>query len=222
MKYVHPEIGKVFDTEVNSVNTIVIENQRLFYVLCNDIFIQTQGMDGKSVFSIGDKPVDAAKNVEFLNQFVPFEINRKNLLTKLVAVSEKISVSEDYYEETMSLLANIENYVIKIEEALTGDITCSKLSIGSILKALGMEFNNDYESLGEKVIDYMQLVRAYDREKLFILVNFRDYLDDGEMENFIETVFRHEFHVIMIESKEHRLLEKEHRYLIDQDLCEIS
>ena len=34
--------------------------------------------------------------------------------------------------------------------------------------------DNSYESLGEKLLDYFELVEVYERKKLFILVEFKE------------------------------------------------
>ncbi len=222
MKLAYPEIQKVFDTEEELVNSIVIENQELFLELCSDLYMQTQGFDGKAVLSSNDKPIEIAKNLEFLNQFVPFEINRKNLITKLNSAAEKIAVSPEFYEATMAELSGIERYLFDLINELSGNIECAKLSVSAIIKAAGLQFAEDYDSLCEKVIDYMELVRSYDKNRLFVLVNFRSYVKDSECDAFLDTVHRQQFNVIMIENTEHTLLKNEARYIIDKDLCEIT
>lgn len=222
MKLVYPGINKVFDTSDDKVNSLIIENRQLFYGLSADIYSQIQGLDGKTVCSVNDKTVNFSKNVELINQFVPFDINRKNLITKLLARAEEYAVSGECYEKTMMQMTNLENYIIELIDSLEGNISYNKLSVGSILKAIGLEFRDDYDSLGEKIVDYMQLIREYDKDKLFIIVNIRDYIDDSEMEYMLDTVLRHQFNVLFVESSEHKLLSLERRYLVDEDLCEIS
>ena len=222
MKLAYPEIQKVFDTEEQCINSVVIENQQLFLEFCSDLYMQTQGFEGKTVLSANDKPMEIAKNLELLNQFVPFEINRKNLITKLNSAAEKIAVSPEFYEATMSELSGVERYLFELINELSGNVECAKLSISAIIKAAGLQFEDNYDSLCEKVIDYMELVRAYDKSKLFVLVNFRSYAPDSECELFLDTVHRQQFDVIMLENTEHPLLKNETRYIIDKDLCEIT
>lgn len=84
-----------------------------------------------------------------------------------------------------------------------------------------MEFEDDYKSIGEKVIDYMELVREYDRNKLFILVNIRSFIDDMEFEKLLDTILRKQLDVIIFENCEKAICVNEHRFIVDNDLCEI-
>lgn len=82
--------------------------------------------------------------------------------------------------------------------------------------------HGSHDSLGEKIIDLMELITEFDREKFYVIINLRSYLSDEETERFMDTVIRHRFSVLMIESNEHLLLPQESRFLVDKDLCEIS
>ena len=222
MKIVFPFISTVFDTETDGVNTIIIEKQALLSELCMDIYGQLQGMDGKTVISANDKPIDISKNVELLIQFIPFEINKKGLLSKLAARVEKIANEPDYYEETVIEMAGLEKYLWSLTENLQGNIYFSKIAIGNIIRSVGMEFDDNYVSLGEKIIDYMELVREYDKDKLFIMVNLRSFIDDDEAEALYDTILRKQFHVIIIENCEHMHIKRELCYIVDKDYCEIQ
>lgn len=222
MKFVYPEIQRVFDTDNEEINCLVIENQSLFYRLCLDIYKQIDGNDGEATVSIKDIPVDMSKNVEFLVNFTPFTINKKTLLTKLNAVAEKIAISPEFYEETMTEMSQLEKYLINLTNELCGNVIYQKFSTSSIIKAVGLQFEEEYDSLCEKIIDYMDLVRQYDRDKLFIFINLRSYISDDDCRLFFDTVKRKMHNILMIDNSEHLLIDGEKRYIIDKDLCEIS
>ena len=104
---------------------------------------------------------------------------------------------------------------------MAGDIEFDQLSPGMMVKAASPRFSEDYASLGEKILDYMELVYEYLGEKMFFTVNLRSYLADEETDLFMEGLLQHGYHCIMIESFERKQLTREKRYLIDLDLCEI-
>lgn len=81
--------------------------------------------------------------------------------------------------------------------------------------------NNEYETLSEKIIDYMLNVRQFEGEKLFILVNYRNYVVKSEAEAFIKTIIGHKIKLLLIEGSEREKLRNENRIIIDTDLCEI-
>ena len=221
MKLVYPGINCVFDTDCDRVNCIVIENQSLFCSLLEDVDAQLNGFDGRLVISEGNKPLNVSKYFEVITQFIPFEMSRKSLVNKITAELEKKAVSSDFYAETAEIISRLENHLINLAFDFSCDINYNKLEIGSIIKASGIEINSNYDNLGEKIIDYMELVTEFDRRKLFFTVNLRSYLSDADTEEFMKTVVGHGFNVIMLESSEHPRLDSETRYIIDSDLCEI-
>ena len=67
----------------------------------------------------------------------------------------------------------------------------------------------------------MELVTEFERKKLFVLYNLRSLISDKEAELFLDTVLRHGYNVIMLDSSEHTRLPHEQRYIVDRSLCEI-
>ena len=222
MKYVYPEIGKVFETGSDFVNTLVIENQGLFCRIIEDFQNQINGFEGKGVLSTDDKIMPMNKNLEVFSQFVPFEINRKNLISKICSAIEAKAINEEFCFKTSELMTEIESFLMERSFDFDCNLSFERLNFASLVKASGLEIADDYDSLGEKIIDLMELITEFDREKFYVIINLRSYLSDEETERFMDTVIRHRFSVLMIESNEHLLLPRESRFLVDKDLCEIS
>lgn len=221
MKLAHPQISSVFDFTENNINTVVIENSRFFRELVEDLTGQTSGASGKSVLSVDGRIIDFSKNAEIISQFVPFDINQKSLLSKIYTAIEKEAVNENYYLRTQELLQNMENYILDLAFVLPCDVYCSKLNIGNIIKSLGLLLQKENYSLIENLLDYMDLTCQLDREKLFVFINLRSYLDDEEMECFFKTAKKHDFKIFLVDNCEKRKLNFEKRLVIDEDLCEI-
>lgn len=221
MKLVLPEIDHVFEDDQGYVNEILIENQGLFYRILFDIYEQSQGLDGKSVLSENDKQLPISKYLEVLDRFIPFELSKKSLISKLSAELEKKAIEPENYQTTMEMLSGIEKYLSDLSFGFDCDINFNTITIASLIKAAGISFSEDYDSLAEKVIDYMELVNEFDKHKLFILVNIRSYINDFELERFVETIISHSYSVIFLENKENVEVQGIRRYIIDKDLCEI-
>lgn len=219
MKIVLPRIDHVFDFDEGCCMTIVIENQDLFTEVIRDISEQMQGLDGCAVLSKENRPVPFDKYAELISQFIPFEINQRNLISKVNSCMQQLAVKEDNYMATGELLAEWERFLINLSMNLTGNFVFSKITAESLIKAAGIEFENEYDSLGEELIDYMELVRTYDRDKLFIFVNLRSYLTDEETEIFVKDVIARGMQILLIECMERSRLDCEFRYIVDRDLC---
>ena len=66
----------------------------------------------------------------------------------------------------------------------------------------------------------MELVREFDRDKLFVLLNLRSFFADEHVEKFLETVSVHGYKVLLLDSVSRKKLAHENRITIDNDLCE--
>lgn len=220
MKFVYSDMGHILQFEGGYVNELVIENKKLFFEVVNNISLQADGMLGKCVLSIADKPVEFSKYADVTVQFAPFELNRKNLLTKLCAAIEKNAMLAEYYATTSELLSTVERYVLQLSEDLPFDVNCKKLTIGAIIKAISPEIEESEKSTLERIFAYMELVRELDRDRLFIMVNMRTYFTDEEMQVFCESASLHGFRVLLIEGVAHPKINYTKRYTVDEDLCE--
>lgn len=220
MMLAHPEISSLFDFEIPYVNTLVIENRQFYRTLLVDLVTQLGGDPGRLVLSEKNTPIPIAKNAELLTEFVPFQMNRKTLLSRLTAALERASMEDEHYLRTQELLQMTEQYILELSEDLACDVCCTKLNMGAILKAAGLEAFSLNERPLEALVDYMSLMRDLDGDKLFVLINFRSFFDDLETGCFINTVIDHGLRVLMIEGTAYLPVKGEKRVTIDRDLCE--
>ena len=200
---------------------LIIENQRLFVDVIDDIVHQIEGNDGQSTLSNKDKPLPLSKYAEVISTYVPFDINQKSLLAKLSNRLCSLAIDEDYYEKAILLVNSVNKFLYDLSNTCEGSIEFSKCNIESIIKATSPCFNNDYASIEETLIDYFELVYCYDRNKVFFLVNLRSFLSDSQCTKFIDTVTRKGYQCIIIESLERSTIVGLDRLIIDKDLCEI-
>ena len=189
--------------------------------MLSDIEAQIQGNEGKAVLSDNDKVLSIEKNLEYFVDYVSFSINQKTLINKVNSKLIEIALDEENYIKSKEIISDIENYLTRIGLGLTGDIGFNKLSIENLVKSSGTEFSEEYDSLSEKLLDYFELVREYDKDKLFVLVNLRSYISAEELNRFVHEIMVRGFKALLIDSKDHPLLEREKRVLIDESLCEI-
>lgn len=221
MKIILPQIDYVFDCCGDRCSSIIIENQNAFYNIVADICNQIAGEEGQSVLSEDNKTLSIAKYGELISQFVPFDINQKNLLTKITTQMQHIAVDESHYMRTNELMGMLERYFMELSVEMVGNLDFQKVTADAMIKASGVHIDDIYDNLGEKLLDYFELVQEYDERKLFVLVNVRSYISDAEMKLFLESVLAREVQILMLEGSEHSLLEKEKRHIVDADMCVI-
>lgn len=223
MKFVHREIDRIFAWDKPLIQTLVVENQSFFRKVLKDVFMSFDGYTTPAVLSVNNKPVQITKHAEVITDFINFTLNQKTLINRICSALEQTAISPENYLETQKLLSHIENKVNKWAFEFPCDIIASRISTSNLLKAIGIEINEDYHGESgdaEKLIDYMELVREFDRDKLFITVNMRNYFSDPVICKFMKTVLSHEYKILMIEANSYPILDFESRTTIDYDLCE--
>lgn len=220
MKLIYKDMEHVLCFDGGYVNELVVENKKMFFDMVSNISMQADGARGDWILSISDKPVEFGRYADVTVQFAPFQINRKSLLTKLYAALEQKAMLAENYHETGELLGKIERYVFQLAEDFPFEINCTKLTIGTIIKAISPEIEENEKDALEKVFSYMELVRELDKDRLFIMINMRTYFSDEEMERFVESVCLHDFKLLLLESSSLSALQNAKRYTIDLDLCE--
>lgn len=221
MKLVMKGIETIVDCSQNQICTVVIENQKLFYEVVEDIGRQIQGLEGESVLSENNQILKMDKYAEQLMQFVPFDLNKKSLISRITSYMQKIAADEIHYEKTSEFLAEWEKYCMDLEFELPVSIEFTKINMDVLLKSSGIMISDDYVSLAEKILDYIQLIEYFECKKMFILVNMRSFVENEEMQKFIDAALTREYQIILLDNKEYPLLKSEKRCVIDADLCEI-
>lgn len=219
MKLFIPQIDCLLELGKEKCQSLVIENQAVWCSILNDMAEQLRGNEGKIVLSCNDKIIPLSKNVELISQFIPFDMNQKGLLTKIMNEMQKIAVSEQHFAQTTTALSSWEKYLLELTADIVGNIGFSKINLESLIKSAGIEVENVYDNLGEKILDYFELVSVYDGKKLFVLVNLRSYLSEYEMKEFLKNVIVHQYEILLVDSIEHPILDLEKRYIVDADQC---
>ena len=221
MKFCNPKLETVIEINGSEISTIVIENRNFFFEILQDIYAQINGEPGSCVVSENDRPLSFSKCVDLTDSFLSFTLNRKTLQTKIVAALERLAVNSENYMQTAELLSEIEAFINELAAELDCAVECGKINAGALLKMAGLTIREDYDNFLERVFDYMELTREFDRDKLFIFVNMRAYFKEDELQAFFETVLSHEFKILLIDSVALSKLKYERRLIIDEDLCEI-
>lgn len=220
MKLAHPQLDHVLPIGGDCVTTLVIEQPQFFRAILQDIDEQISGVKGRTVLSRDEKILPFDHHAELIDSFLHFQLGRKPLLTKLTNRLEALATEEENYLHTAQLTAELENYIMELSMDLPCGIYCSKMNFSGILRAVGVDIVDDHESDLERLLDYMELTRELERERLFILVNLRSYYSDAEVEAFFASVLAHELLILPVDSVSRARLKNERRVTVDDDLCE--
>ncbi len=220
MMLAHPQMDTLFDFSGDGINTLVIEAPSFFRQFLQDISLQVSGLEGKAVLSQNNMPITFSKFAEVLDSFLSFEISKKSLVSKLQARLEAEALNERNYVRTMQLLGEVEQFIQELSFELPCTVACDKISIGGVIRSAGIEILDDYGDDLEHILDYMELTRELERDKLFVLVNLRSFYRDEEIAPFFRSILDHSLSVLLVDSVSKALLPLEKRVTVDADLCE--
>ncbi len=118
-------------------------------------------------------------------------------------------------------MRQLEIFVGDLASEFSCDIVFGRSGFSNILKAMKLEIEDDADTPLERFLNYMELVREFDTEKLFVFVNLRSYFCPGEIEAFSCSAIEHGFSLLLVDNHEYSLIDNEKRLVIDEDLCEI-
>lgn len=221
MKLVYTSLQSEIEIENGRFNSIIVENQNYYYQLVRDLKLQMNGKEGGWTLSNNDKPLVISKNIELFIDYFDINCNHKTIITKVINALEKTASDNEYIDDTLQLLADVERYIYNLSEDYEIMIDCDKVTISQLLKAIGITVHIDSEELTEVLYTYMQIFRQFVDDRLFVFINMRSYVSDIQFDEFIKTIINHGYQAIFLENKEYPTLENERRLIIDEDLCEI-
>ena len=77
------------------------------------------------------------------------------MINKVINRMQKLAMDEEHYYQTNELITLLESYLLDLSVELTGNIEFSKITWENTIKAVGVEFADNYDSFAEKILDYM-------------------------------------------------------------------
>lgn len=218
--FTYPPVDLIADIPENKVLTIIAENPKLMYELAEDIYNQINGNSGSVVFSENYVPIKPQKAVDLITQFVPFTVNRKDILNKIYTKVNQTSINEKFYKDTQEILSHIELYLYNITEELNVETNFVRPNeITGILKAFDLKIVENEQSLVDKILEYIIACRDYRGCNWFITVGLRNYITSEEAELLFQSVLLNDVTLVCIEGSSQNKVKNETRIIIDNDLC---
>lgn len=208
------------DFSGTKVQTLVIEAPGFLRAFLQDLYDQIDGMEGELLLSEQDKQLSIGTWVEVIDNFLNLDMNKKHLLNKIIGEMERLSGTDTFFLKTSELLQRLEVYISELAFSFDCDIICGHCTVGGLLKGMGVTVRDEYEDPLERLIDYMELVREFERDKLFVYVNLRSFFSDAQIERFLYTALDHGYRILLIDAQSHEKLQLENRITVDNDLCE--
>lgn len=220
MKIVFPILSEPILLSDEYASTIVFENQKFLFRFVTELYLQLNKQDGSIILSENEERMDVTKSVEFISQFVPFDCNKKSLITKLQQ-KLKDATNESMYIETSELMSSIQQFLYRLTDLFDINIVVDDIDAGILIKAINARFSSEYETLSDALYDYCANVVNLEGNKLFIFLNLRCLISDEEFALFTKTLTDHKMFSLFLENTDRRTVGFEKKTVIDNDMCVI-
>ena len=222
MKLIYPEYLLSICLEENKVYVVSAEHPEVYSAILRDVWNQVQGGSGGFVLSENEKIMNIAKEVECV--FNPFlvECNEKRIINKLYQ-ELKEEIDDFFPRESAELNQFIVNFLDKVANrspyALEYDLD---IDIAGLLKLYDVKIESVYETLIERIIEYIKVMNQICNVGIFVFVDLKHYLSEADLMQMYEFAFYEKIILIIIEPIHTPCLPGEKCWTIDKDLCIIE
>ena len=200
---------------------MIIENPKFLHRFLSDMKNALEGNESGFVFSKQDRVVTASKMVDMVTDFIYLQLGKRTIMNKVISNLEQTALSGRFYQETQELLGAIENFVMDLTLDVPCDLVIEKQTIQGLLKGIGLSILDKYDSLEERILAYMDLVREYEKKELFVFYNLRGLIPYDTLNLMVNTALEREHCILLVDCAEYPSLTREDRLIVDKDLCEI-
>lgn len=221
MKIAYEKLTTVLEYPEVGFLSLVIEEPRFYYEILEEFRNYLEGTDTGIVISENDKPWSSPQRATMVMDYLSLNLSSKTVITKVIRELQSTAEDETFYPETHALLAQLEELIYRYSQQNNYELGFEKLNMPSLLKSIGIYIEDDSETLEERLLAYMDLMREVEGKELFIFVNLRSFVLSDRLESMIETALQREHRILLIDGLEYPRLAKERRLIIDRDLCEI-
>lgn len=219
MKLANSKFFETLEFECGS-QTLVVENVELLRTIILQLKFQINNKIGDFILSDNDEILDISKNILLITDVFEISGLSKQLKNKLQQYVESSYDNDDLYQDVYQKLIEFGNNLTNSSPyPLCFNQEISKFDI---IKLLDIQFEHNYSSLLEEVIDYIDIFSQIIKTKLFVFVSLRSFLTDEEFNNFMKIMDYKGIRILLIErylSLDNGINNNVH--IIDKDLCVI-
>ena len=221
MRFSHTELnGELEWTDVQHINELVIESPVFLRSVLRDL--STDEAIGVR-FTDKGKSIDVAKSIDVICNPLDLHFNNRRAMATLLKLLVKASLSDELYMETNAFKSRVIKYLDQVvdSENFVFEVAADDFAIDNIAKAVNLHIVDDEDDFVDLLTDYMSMMAELAGVKLFVFLNLRTMLTDGELARLIGNINNHQLDIFLIEGHQFGMVEGCGRIIVDVDLCEI-
>ncbi len=212
------------DFNYNNVYTLEIIDKQLFNNLLLDFRKLSNNEKPNDYFYLCEKNevIDHKDRFLLITDFYNFNTNDRKYLNYLNKyITDKINKDE----EVMFNLNNLYFKIIDIIFPYFNDIPLYleynlEVDIKEIVKLLNLSILDDKESNIDRILLVLDILSTFFNKQIIIFNNFKVYFTENELLKIYEYIHVLDLKVILLENYSSKLLDKEHKLLVNEDFIE--
>lgn len=222
MKLVYHQLNQPIVLSENKVNVVVIENPLFYRNFILDLQDCLLGKNEKFVLSDNDRELNLGKSLYVIFSVFNIEINSHKIISQLYESLDNIAHTDEFIYDTNSFEADLATYAVKLLQKSDLPLTFNEnIDLVSIFKALNIRFDEEGNSIVDKLAAFIELAKAFLKIKILCFINAKSFLTAEELKLLYKAAEYHKMQLLFIENKEYDRFSCEKYIIIDLDLCEI-
>lgn len=222
MKLAYRNIKYHIELKENIVNVIILENQRIYSKLVQELLSQCNGEEGKFVLSEDNKELKISKNMYLISDVFNIDFNQRKIINNIYANLENIAIDEKYYIKTNKIKSDIIKYIDDLIMEVDYSLAYKEdIEIKELFKLSNIKIEIYDKNLLEKIVDYIEILQKICNIKCIVFINLKTFLTPKELEQLYLHCNYNKMHIILLENIKKSKLKFEKIFILDKDLCEI-
>ncbi|NLY09587.1 MAG: type II-A CRISPR-associated protein Csn2 [Tissierellia bacterium] len=213
-----------FEIDLEGINTIVVENPKLFRTILNDLNAQTSGWEGGFSLYEDLKEKSIKKEIILIQSPYIASINERKIIGKLHE-----EIKNDILSGEFEKFRQLESEILKFADEMTFNNSIeleigNSIEIVDLLKIAGVKFREEIGNVDiiDKMAQYAIIMQQFINPTAQSYTNIKGMFMEDEWEDFIKELRINRVNLLLFENH-HTYGEKEGEkiYTIDMDYCEI-
>lgn len=218
MKLVNSKYNLSIEFNENESYSLVVENKEYMQDIVENLIRQVKGENGDFILS-ENKEMNISKNIYFIVEPFTIEFNDRKIMSKLY---EKLLLITNDYPEAYNI---INTDIVQALEKVTTDSEYSNIEYNfefdwkGLFKLYNIRIGEDYNSLFEKIQEYIKILVDIMSIKVIVFLNLKEYLSNEQMDAIQSMCQYKKIILFMLESQERDRLSNEKIFIVDKDRC---
>lgn len=219
MKLVNADLLLEIEIEENNPAVLVLENPKIMTEVTQQLFNLCLLGEGGFILSENGKQLSFDKYSDIIVNPFAIDFNSRKIQNKLYA--ELLEEESLYLEEKANLQTHIIEYLERLSANVPYEMITHELDLDSarLLKMFEVRLDPQYNTLLEKIVEYVKVLTRLLRKKLLIFVCISSYLEDSELLALNKMCSYQKMKVLFLETQEHSFSFPVNTYIIDKDKC---